>query len=122
MTVYIDAAYAQVPGCCGVKELFGFSHDDCDDGPDIQGVGETEAAAADDFVRKIQGRDYIYAAACQMWFVKYKKWDGGFQDHYERETLRQRVAQIPGVIDLGEYVNPNSGNMIQGYLWKVNKV
>jgi hypothetical protein len=59
------------------------------------------------------------ASVFQIWFVKKTNYEGEYGEHYEREPLRKLVEAIPGVINLGEYRNPNTGNMIQGYQWEI---
>lgn len=62
------------------------------------------------------------AAFYQAWFVKElvdtDERDGDYEDEFDAEFLRNLVQQIPGVVKLGEAVNPNSGNIIDGYFWK----
>jgi len=51
-----------------------------------------------------------------FWFKKPRNYKGEFDVGYEFEELRQEVANYPGVVKLGEYINANTGNMVDGYM------
>lgn len=55
--------------------------------------------------------------AVQFWFYKSCDYKGSFDDQeYTEKGFREVVRAHPGVIELAEYVNPNSNNMINGYM------
>jgi hypothetical protein len=49
----------------------------------------------------------------QVWFHKPRR-----AKNYVGHHLAKLIAAIPGVIELEPVKNPNSGNMIKGYIWK----
>lgn len=84
-----------------------------DDKDDVQ-------AKVKEFLRAIQNN--YSAAFYQVWFVNENEADPDDGEEvrygvYTCNTLRQGVQQLPNVVSLGEAVNPNSGNKIDGYLW-----
>lgn len=128
MTVYVAASCEYTQGCCGVRQICEFStqelHREYVYGY-FRGSGETEQAAYQSLLDAIQAYDYAYdgndfsCSVLQIWFYKPRDYAGNYDEHYKAEALRQLVAAIPNVVDLGEHHNVNSGNLIQGYQWSV---
>jgi hypothetical protein len=127
--VYVGAILGSTSGCCGVtqikefSETYGVSH--YTNYRDIKAQGKTETEAYTNLFNQIVRHDpqadsgeSSGGRVLQIWFYKAKMFNGEFEPEYKAEPLRQLVAQIPNVRDLGEYVNPNSGNKIQGYQWE----
>lgn len=55
----------------------------------------------------------------QAWFRRSKRYDGTHEDKYEfQELLDNIVAFMPNVILFPTTVNPNTGNILQGVLWR----
>lgn len=52
----------------------------------------------------------------QFWFYKNRNYDGTFADNYTEDGFRQLVKEHPDCIELAEYRNPNSGNIINGFM------
>lgn len=129
MSVTVGVAVGYTRGCCGVKQLEGFSFPDddtSDEGWDITATGKTVEEAYQNLFDEFYGErqqhfgDTGYnCAVVQMWFRKSVRFDKTYEDEYLAEPLRKLVEQIPGVIELGEFVNPNSDNIIKGYQWAV---
>lgn len=90
--------------CCGHREIGSF-----DD-------GEFESTTAAGLLEKLASSDSS-GTVFSIWFAKDKLWDGGYVQEYDYQEVRELVQQIPGVIHLGEHINPNTNNMIDGYLW-----
>lgn len=128
MTVYVAASCEYTQGCCGVRQICEFSETHAARAysyGNFNGSGETEQAAYQSLFNAIQAYDYgddsndFSCSVLQIWFYKPRDFAGSFEEHYKAEALRQLVAAIPNVIDLGEHHNVNSGNLIQGYQWSV---
>lgn len=99
--------------CCGVREIGGFDE------------GYTTGETPQEFLAAIFKEDrqhvgqYSKDRLYHIWFVKHKKFDGGFSgQHYQYDELRKYVQTLPGVIPLGSHINPNTGNKIDGYFFK----
>jgi hypothetical protein len=96
--------------CCGVREIGDFAE------------GGLEGETPQELIRSVLNNqrsrtDVPNGIVYHIWFVKRCR-TTGFNDDYECDELRQYVQTLPGVIHLGEHVNPNSGNMIDGYFFK----
>lgn len=119
MTVTVSCEIESTNGCCGVRQITNFSGGE--EYGDVRGRGKTEEEAWADLFTEITTRfqNHMSAAVAQIWFVKYRDCDGNFEDEYRAEPLRLLVEAMSGVIELGEYHNPNSGNIIKGYQWTV---
>lgn len=114
--VEIGFSFIDTDGCCGVFQVCGFT-DDPSYYVDYTVEGKTEVSACKKVFKEIKKhaqKGYIH----QIWFVKYKDYAGKFEPHYQREPLRELFSKMKDVLDLGEHVNPNTGNMIQGYQWR----
>lgn len=102
--------------CCGVREIGNFNGDyhHLAHGSTPEGFLRSIVDQADDE----EGVDggFVY----HVWFVKRCNYDGAFTEAsvYEQNELRLYVQTLPGVIALGEHINPNTGNMIDGYFFK----
>ena len=107
--------YNELPNCCGVFEFGGFYAED-DDGID-RGLTILECKEMFAEIQAVMSRHkdgYYY----QAWFVRNNHYDGTFDRHYESAHLATLISKIPGVIKIKPTINPNSGNMIKGYIWK----
>lgn len=111
--------------CCGIVEIGGFVSD-IDDMEGCDASGDTPAELLHDVFRQgdqhrwgnrdSSERGFTY----HIWFKKSAKYDGTFSDdqEYEFNELREYIRELPTCLSLGEYINPNTGNMIDGYLFK----
>ena len=54
--------------------------------------------------------------ALQFWFKNECDYTGDWSELYVCHEFMDVVAAHPGVVELAEYVNPNSGNKIKGYM------
>lgn len=92
-------------------ERDGYSHSN----PYYYGKGETIEEAWQNCLKglavRVQGYSYNGHQVRYFWFVNYRGDDG-----YENDALRKIVQAMPGVVALGEYVNANSSNKVDGYL------
>lgn len=123
MSITVGCDIESTSGCCGVRQITDFSDPDDDDYHSIKVKGKTVEEAYTNLFREITTnlKDHTSAAVVQIWFVKYCDCDGEPEaDEYAAEPLRRLVEHHPGVLELGEYKNPNSGNYIKGYQWSVN--
>lgn len=107
-------------GCCGFREICFFDESSTDFDPGEEDEGR-RIGPCDSFEELLHVAEATLNAGTllSIWFVKKRKWTGQFEDAYVWEELRQLVQQIPEVVHMGEHHNPNSGNMIDGYYWKV---
>lgn len=129
MTIEVGVEIAYTTGCCGVRQLTGFStpgEDDSDDGWDISVTGSTVEEAYKNLFDEVYGNQqkwfgpkYFTCSVIQVWFRKRKRYDGSFEDTYDAQPFMDLIAAIPDVLCLGEVKNVNSGNMIKGYQWVV---
>lgn len=103
------AAHDGYQFCCGIRELGDFTTDD--------DYRLREPAEILHRLKEAQPAGQLF----HTWFHKEKCFDGTFDDEYQFDELRQLVRALPGVVHLGEHLNPNSGNMIDGYFWKNQK-
>lgn len=106
MSIYLDTVSG---GCCGVRELYNFTEED-DGYSDYEGQ-DPASVIADVFERL---GNHVF----HIWFVRPKDYAGNHQDEYEFQELRAYVQTLPGVVHLGEHINPNTGNYIDGYMFK----
>ncbi len=97
--------------CCGVYHLADFGNED-----DYEGEGPDEAEIFQELQRHMDSNKpgFWY----QAWFKRNRNFSGGHDASYEHEELKALVKAIPGCIELPETINPNSGNILQGYLWQ----
>ena len=79
------------------------------------GKGETVEEAWQNALKQVQisVNRYRYAGkqVRYFWFVRHEGSDG-----YKNEPLRAIVQAIPNVVKLGNYVNANSRNEVDGYM------
>ena len=55
----------------------------------------------------------------QAWFRKCRRYDDTHEEKFEyQELLDNIVAHMPNVILFPQTVNPNTGNILQGVLWR----
>ena len=114
---YVAGGSVGYRGCCGFREFYafgvGFGHN-----YDYIGRGETIEAAWQALLNKLN-ETYDPDQMLHIWFVKNEIGDGedDWCEYYENEELRTIVKAIPGVVHLGESINPNSNNYIDGYMW-----
>lgn len=112
---YLGFEIDQVPFCCGVMEMGNF--DDRADVVDFMGnavSARTHRGAARKALRlAFKDREKF---AIQAWFKRPKRFDGSLEPKYEFDELRQVFKNHKRAIHLGCYINPNSGNEIDGYL------
>lgn len=112
----------ETEGCCGVTQLFEFSYEwSFHYDPQLLVSDKTMERCYKALFEKLRKFNFQEAGdwgpVIQMWFQKNQKFDGTFEEEYLAEPLRLLIETIPGVICLGEYKNPNGGNMIRGYQW-----
>lgn len=60
--------------------------------------------------------EYDGQAVRYFWFKKGRDYKGNYPAEYEFEELRKEVQNYPNVVKLGEYINANTGNMVDGYM------
>lgn len=103
----------ETEGCCGVNQIAWFTSSDALSDNAVS--GKTEQAAWEKLFKELLKlpRGYVY----QMWFVKNRNYQGEPNENFEAEPLRELVCTIEGCVCLGTTVNPNSGNIIEGYQW-----
>lgn len=101
-------------GCCGVQQIMNFGPDEPEWATEYEASGATEKEAYDNLFKDFDEleKGYIY----QIWFVKRSTHDG-FERNFVAPRLRTLVRGMAGVKKLGRIVNPNSGNIIEGYQW-----
>lgn len=113
---YAEVGYC---GCCGFREICNFADDEDDLYP---GDNSTEIRAETPEELLTEAQAHLRSGTLlSIWFKRDRKWDGTHEPEYHWGEVRQLVQQIPGVVHMGEHFNPNSGNMIDGYFWKVSK-
>lgn len=133
MTVYVGMNISYTEGCCGVKQLADFSetYSRPAEYRSIHAEGRDNKEAYQNLFEKLQAfnfSEYVddddeneySCAVVQIWFYRTKNYDDSFTEPYRAHELMELVAAIPGVVELGEYNNPNSGNNIKGYQWAVH--
>lgn len=116
MTKYACVAYTN--GCCGVRQIVAmqsYEHD-----PDDFGEGEIdsthEGTTWEEVLTQIlDGLDE--GLIVQVWFRCPRDYNGKVYGEYGANELRLLVQGLEGVIHLGEHVNPNTNNLIDGYQW-----
>jgi hypothetical protein len=125
--LHVRALLGHTEGCCGVTQVyeFGCVNTTTIAYSDVNGQGETEEAAYKSLFDNLMNADPQEFEAesgyvMQMWFVKRCNYNGiGTPDAvFEAEPLRLLVEGIEGVLELGEFTNPNTGNIIKGYQWE----
>lgn len=114
--------------CCGVIEIGSFdaigrlSHEMRGKSPEqiIKSVIEETREDMETYDEEKDEHVPAPGALYHIWFKKPKLYDGSFdpKQQYEFNELREYVRTIPNVIHLGEHINPNTGNMIDGYFFK----
>lgn len=97
----------QLPLCCGFVEAGTFGDDVFADYTE-----DTPQKLLGRILEDGNGRPVIFN------FVKFSRSNGGFDDDYQYDELRQRVLKYKNVIDLGEHINPNSYNKIHSLIIK----
>lgn len=130
MIVTVSCRIRSLHHCCGVREIGeitkGKAHY-----YDYIGEGATYVDAfvkllecitipdRDDDDEDLDGGNHGYML--QVWFKKDCLFDGKtWAKNYENHELREIVKNLPNVVHLGCCVNPNSGNIIDGYCWSNN--
>jgi len=118
----------RVPYCCGAYEAGNFvtRHWNSDEAfkRDIRyedhSLKEYEDAITPELYKR--ALDRILAAhpgrTIQFWFYKQANYDGSLAEDYTEDKFRQQVMAHPDAVELAEYVNPNSNNMINGWMIK----
>lgn len=112
------AAVAYTPGCCGVRQILGMlpyppDEDDFGDGAfDSTCSGETWEQVLTSILDSVEPGLLV-----QVWFKKARDYEGKVYGEYDANELRLLVQGLEGVIHLGEHVNPNTNNLIDGYQW-----
>lgn len=111
MTVF--ATLNQTAGCCGVSQIAEMGHHETDE---MWGGEIFEAENWPELLAKIVDFE-AKGMVLQVWFVDRANWDGTSSGRYDAGDLRDLVRDIPGVVSLGVFTNPNTGNFIDGYQW-----
>lgn len=132
----------RIPNCCGVIELGNLLFNSAGSKKNL--VGHVERAGnrlqnklyiiwqteeelfkqLKDLLKKIPG-DFP-GGFYQIWFAneqKYSEYDDEYTGEYYGygdacDQVRNVLSRLPNVVTLGEVENPNSGNLIDGYIWK----
>jgi hypothetical protein len=101
-------------GCCGVAQITNMQSHESDLSEDT--MIEVEGDDWAEVLNKITyGVDH--GLVLQVWFVERCNWDGFRSGRWDATELRDLVRNIPGVVSLGEFCNPNTSNFIDGYQW-----
>lgn len=109
----------RIPFCCGVYESGGFATSYLpeaylkDNFPFDKPFDSARAAhkhALESILNNLTGY------SVQFWFYKNRNYDGTFVDNYIEDDFRQLVKEHPNCIELAKYHNPNSGNIINGFM------
>lgn len=115
MTCYAKVMYT--PGCCGVRQIVDLNAHNHDDDQFI--CEEIESETWEELLLEaMDGEDA--GIIFQVWFAAPCNYNGDRYrpDDYGAGTeLRTLVRALPDVVSLGEFRNPNSGNLIDGYQW-----
>lgn len=107
--ISISCDVSELPHCCGVLEIGSIGGED-PGWSDITVTKPTREEAFASLLERVRTDNPSYGI--QTWFVKPKG-----SDEYHNHELRTLVQAIPGVVNMGTYVNPNTGNTIDGYFW-----
>lgn len=95
--------------CCGVKEIYNFDTD-----PDhYNHSGQTPQQLIDNLCNNSGNQNRLL----HMHFVREKNWDDSHDEGYEWDEVREIVKAIPGVVEMGPFINGNSGNKLISYFW-----
>lgn len=101
--------------CCGAQDVGSFTVGSADF-HDYRGKGATLTEAWADAVRKLLASQPGFSL--QFWFVR--RVINSKRDHaeaFDHEELRSIIKELPGAKCIAEeYVNPNSGNKIEGWI------
>lgn len=97
----------KLPMCCGFLEAGAFGDEEYADCRD-----DNLSDFLDQILEEGAGRPVIFN------FVKFHDAEGDFDDDYQYDDLRQWVLSHKNVVDLGEHINPNSGNKIHSLIIK----
>jgi hypothetical protein len=114
----------RIPYCCGVDEVGNFSTllirtSEVKNKYPYE-VARFKATALEAYTEALQ---YILNASegrcVQFWFYKPVDYNGSYdKSNYTEDGFRQVVMAHPDAVELAEYVNPNSNNMINGWMIK----
>lgn len=101
--------------CCGVLEVGSFTTET----EYSDASGDTPAELIVNLFERVRAR-YVRADGFvyHIWFVRHRNYNGAYTAPYEFDELREYISGLPGCIALGEHINPNTNNMIDGYLFK----
>lgn len=121
MKYYFASNTQRLPMCCGVMEVGQFvtrvtsDENKAKDPSSYQKfrydtVKEAREAALNEILA-INNRFCI-----QFWFYKPSNYDGEFEEDYIEQEFMDLVKAHPECVQLAEYVNKNSGNMICGLM------
>lgn len=122
MKYYFSYSLIRLPFCCGVYEVGNFSTNAATDGYvekhpteyrnyKYNSIEEANKAA----LEKILETQLNFCI--QFWFYKPSNYNGDYDDmEYTEDEFRQVVKAHPNCVELAEYVNKNSGNMINGFM------
>ena len=102
------SAFASWEGCCGVKEVHSF---------DDKGAHDFASSTPKEFLARILNYSDNQQRLLHMHFVCRKDYQGNYPEGYEWDEVRELVKQIPGVVEMGPYINGNSGNKLISYFW-----
>lgn len=113
--------------CCGVEEVGDFEYTSRDEAVvkqyKMEGFYPTKKEAYEHGLQNILANNRHYRGFGRpiiFWFMKEEIDNGKYDEDFEHEELRQLVLEHPGQVYLGTFVNPNTGNIIEGYMIKHN--
>lgn len=111
MTVF--ACLFDTPGCCGVVQITDMGWHEPE--PDWNSTVH-EAETWPELLAKLM--DFTdKGIVFQVWFVDRVNYMGESSGRYDAGDLRDLIRDIPGVVSLGVFKNPNTNNCIDGYQW-----
>lgn len=117
-----DCQVTRLPYCCGVYEVGNFhtrqvSEESINKYPREYGHCKYDNAK-DAAAAKLKDLIAEYPNfALQFWFYKASDYKGSYEDsEYTENVFREAVKAHPNCKELAEYVNKNSGNMINGFI------
>lgn len=122
MKYVFSCQVTRLPYCCGVYEVGGFHTRQTSKEQIKEYPGEYKSfkydsakdAAAARLKELIEGYPNF---ALQFWFYKASDYKGSYEDiEYTENDFREAVKAHPNCKELAEYVNKNSGNMINGFI------
>lgn len=111
----LDARYSTLPYCCGVYEAGDFGVDEYADV-----VSKTPKGLVGELVEAAEGRPIIFNFVRQRigngWEFSGDPLTLPLAEEYEYEVLRKYVSKHEDALHVAEFINPNSGNMVDSWI------